>query len=166
MNCVLFSRKYMTVCLHCVVQKSFVPAPSKVSTNHLFDNLESGKRNYSFGKKSGKSLEFWIKKSVQALYIKMSHFSPLTMHCLDCTMSWQFTPSISWHWVIFYSKQFRPVLKVKILFNFANPLVTSTQPYFCMIFMSSTWLSISNNLCYNSPIQDQVVQSWVKITDG
>ena len=24
----------------------------------LFDNLESGKRNYCFGKKSGKSLEF------------------------------------------------------------------------------------------------------------
>ena len=36
--------------LHCVMKKSFVPAFFKVSVNHLFDNLESGKRNYSFGK--------------------------------------------------------------------------------------------------------------------
>jgi len=77
-------------------------------------------------KKSGKSPEFWIRKSVRALYIKVSHFFPLTMHCLYCIISWQYTPSISWHRVSFYSKQFRPVLKVKILFNFVNPLVTST----------------------------------------
>ena len=32
-----------------------------------FDNLESGKRKYCCGKKSGKSLEFWIQKSVQTL---------------------------------------------------------------------------------------------------
>ena len=36
---------------------------------HLFDNLKSGKRNDRFGKKCGKSLEFWIKKSVGTLYI-------------------------------------------------------------------------------------------------
>ena len=36
---------------------------------HLFDNLESGKRNDRFGKKCGKSLEFWIQKSVGTLYI-------------------------------------------------------------------------------------------------
>ena len=36
---------------------------------HLFDNLESGKRNDCFGKKSGKILEFWIQKSVGTLYI-------------------------------------------------------------------------------------------------
>ena len=41
----------------------------KVSVYHLFDNLESGKRNDCFGKKSGKSLEFWIQKSVGTLYI-------------------------------------------------------------------------------------------------
>ena len=52
------------VCLHCVVKKSFVPACFKVSIDHLFDNPESGKRNHSFEKKSGKSLEFWIQKSV------------------------------------------------------------------------------------------------------
>ena len=33
------------------------------------DNLESGKRNYCFGEKSGKSLEFWIQKSEQILYV-------------------------------------------------------------------------------------------------
>ena len=37
--------------------KSFVPAFFKVSVDHLFYNLESGKRNYCFGK----SLEIWIK---------------------------------------------------------------------------------------------------------
>ena len=33
------------------------------------DNLESGKRNYCFVEKSGKSLEFWIQKSGRILYI-------------------------------------------------------------------------------------------------
>ena len=46
---------------------------------HLFDNLESGKRNDCFGKKCGKSLEFWIQKSVGTLYIviksKFTYFS-------------------------------------------------------------------------------------------
>ena len=37
-------------------ENSFVPAFFKVTD--LLDNLESGKRNYCFGKKSGKSLEF------------------------------------------------------------------------------------------------------------
>ena len=31
-----------------------------VSVDQLFDNLDCEKRNYCFGKKSGKSLEFWI----------------------------------------------------------------------------------------------------------
>jgi len=31
-------------------EKSFVPTLFKVSVGHLFDNLESGKRNYCFGK--------------------------------------------------------------------------------------------------------------------
>ena len=39
----------------------------KVSIDHLFGNLESRKRNYCYGKKSGKSLEFWIQKSVRTL---------------------------------------------------------------------------------------------------
>ena len=49
-------------------EKSVVPAFLKVSIDHLFDNLESGKKkNYCFGKKSGKSLGFWIETSVQTL---------------------------------------------------------------------------------------------------
>ena len=40
-------------------EKRFVPCVFfKVSTDHLFDNLESGKRNYCFGKKVGK--KSWI----------------------------------------------------------------------------------------------------------
>ena len=52
-------------------KKSFVPA----FIDHLFDNFESGKRNYCCGKKSGKSLEFWIQKSVRMLY--------------QCKLGWQ-----------------------------------------------------------------------------
>ena len=40
----------------------------KRSIDHLFDNLESGKK-LLFWKKSGKSLEFWIQKFVQTLDI-------------------------------------------------------------------------------------------------
>ena len=47
--------------LHCVMKKSFVPAFFKVSINHLFHNLESGKRNYSFGKSLEKVLLFGFK---------------------------------------------------------------------------------------------------------
>ena len=47
-------------------EKSFVPF-FKVSIDHLFDDLELGKRNYCFEKRSGKSLEFWIQKSVRSL---------------------------------------------------------------------------------------------------
>ena len=35
-------------------KKALFLASFKVSTDHLFDNLESGKRNYCFGKKVGK----------------------------------------------------------------------------------------------------------------
>ena len=38
------------------------------SIDHLFDNLESGKK-LLFWKKSGKSLEFWIQKFVRTLDI-------------------------------------------------------------------------------------------------
>ena len=43
-------------------EKSSVPVIFQVSFDHQFDNLESGKINSCFGKKSGKSLEFWIQK--------------------------------------------------------------------------------------------------------
>ena len=39
-------------------KKALFLASFKVSTDHLFDNLESGKRNYCFGKKVGK--KSWI----------------------------------------------------------------------------------------------------------
>ena len=39
-------------------ERSFVPAFFKVSFDDLFDNLDSAKINYCFGKMSGKSLEF------------------------------------------------------------------------------------------------------------
>ena len=38
-----------------------------VLITYLPDNLESEKRNYCFGKNTGKSLEFWIEKSVRTL---------------------------------------------------------------------------------------------------
>ena len=40
---------------------------SKVSIDHLFDNLESGDIDSRIGKKSGKSLEFWVQNSVWTL---------------------------------------------------------------------------------------------------
>ena len=48
-------------------ENSFFPFFFKVSIDHLFDDLELGKRNYCFEKRSGKSLEFWIQKSVRSL---------------------------------------------------------------------------------------------------
>ena len=44
----------------------------KVIIDHLFDNLSLEKEiivYYFNGKKSGKSLEFWIQKSVQMLFL-------------------------------------------------------------------------------------------------
>ena len=42
-------------------EKSFVPTFLKVYIDHLFDNLESGKRNYCFGKSLEKALNFGSK---------------------------------------------------------------------------------------------------------
>ena len=59
---ILFNPTHMPAEHH---EKSVVPAFLKVSIDHLFDNLESGKKkNYCFGKKSGKSLGFWIETSL------------------------------------------------------------------------------------------------------
>ena len=54
------------VSVQCTMKKSFGPA-FKVSIDHLFVNLESGKKNYLLRKRSGKSLEFWIQKFVRTL---------------------------------------------------------------------------------------------------
>ena len=54
---------YCTFAVHC--KKSLVLAFFKVSIDYLFGNLESEKINkLLFWEKSGKSLEFWIQKSV------------------------------------------------------------------------------------------------------
>ena len=45
-------------------EKSFVPTFFKVSFDHLFRNRESGKKLLS-----GKSLEFWIQRSVRTLWL-------------------------------------------------------------------------------------------------
>ena len=41
-------------------EKSLVLRFCFVSVDQLFENFDFEKRNYCFGKKSGKSLEFWI----------------------------------------------------------------------------------------------------------
>ena len=63
------SGNYFEPCGHCTVavrqEKSLVPVFVKVSVDHLFRNVESGKRNNCFRKKPAKSLELWIQKSVR-----------------------------------------------------------------------------------------------------
>ena len=54
------------VCLQRTTKKALFLF-SMVSIDHLFDNLELGKRNDCFEKRSGKSREFWIPKSVRSL---------------------------------------------------------------------------------------------------
>ena len=55
--------------------KSFVPAFFKVSIDHLFNKLESGKRNYCFGKKMEKLLNFVFKNLYEPWSWIMSHRS-------------------------------------------------------------------------------------------
>ena len=52
-----------------IVKKALFLPFLEVSIDHLFDNLESGKKNYYFGKKSGKRPEFGIQKSVRTLQV-------------------------------------------------------------------------------------------------
>ena len=57
----------------------------KVSIDHLFDNLESEKRNNCFGKKSGKRLGCWIQKSARTLVdrlleVRLSLWIPLNSY--------------------------------------------------------------------------------------
>ena len=53
-----------------IVKKACILLFSTVSIDdHLFGDLEYGKINYCFGKKCGKSLEFWIQKSGQTLLL-------------------------------------------------------------------------------------------------
>lgn len=52
-----------------IVKKALFLPFLEVSIDHLFDNLESGKKNYYFGKKAGKRPEFGIQKSVRTLQV-------------------------------------------------------------------------------------------------
>lgn len=54
-------------CLQRTMQKVLFDCFFYVSIYHLFDNLETGKRNNCIGEKSGKSLTFWIQTSVRTL---------------------------------------------------------------------------------------------------
>ena len=58
------ARWLLYVCLH-HEKALFLYFSRSLLISLLFDNPESGKRNYRFGKKSGKSLEFWIRKSIR-----------------------------------------------------------------------------------------------------
>ena len=85
--------------LQCVHrEKSFVTALFKVCIDHLFDNLESGKRNYCFGKKSlEKVLNFGLNNlhepCLQFLNVRDCRLKPLK---LACENSWHFaTPALS-----------------------------------------------------------------------
>ena len=51
-------RKYVCVLRLAHPQKSLIPVSVEVSIDGLFDNLESRKRNYYFGKMSQKGPEF------------------------------------------------------------------------------------------------------------
>ena len=71
--------------------QSFVPALFfKVSIAHLFDKCESRKRIYCFGK----SLEFWIQKSVQTLereielQFSLSNPNPFHISSLEGCIPW------------------------------------------------------------------------------
>ena len=59
-------------------EKSLVPAFFKVSIDHLFVFLVSGKKSVLFWKKSGKSREFWIQKFVRTLSVEVTLIKPCT----------------------------------------------------------------------------------------
>ena len=63
-------RGYCTFVVH--HEKRLVPSFFKVSLDRLFDNLESAKIVFCFGKKSGKSLEIWLQKFVRTLQSRIT----------------------------------------------------------------------------------------------
>ena len=54
-------------------KKIFVPAFFKVSIDHLFDILESGKRNYCFVKSLGKALNFRSKTLYEPCHTEITN---------------------------------------------------------------------------------------------
>ena len=73
--------------LLCIMKKVLFLPFFKVSINHLFDNLESGKKKLLFWKKSGKSLEFQIQKIIcmNPVY-SFSKFNPVNK---DTPLMWR-----------------------------------------------------------------------------
>ena len=82
------SHSISPICLQCIMKKALLLHQfCKASFDHLFDNLKSGKiLNYScFGKNSGKSLEFWIEKSVRTqLRVMINSCSKSCLFVLRC----------------------------------------------------------------------------------
>ena len=62
-------------------EKDFVPTFSKVSTDHLVDNLESEKRNYCFAKKN---LEKVLNFGSKNLYEPCDSFCFSNLHQQQC----------------------------------------------------------------------------------
>ena len=63
-------RDYRTFAVH--HEKSLVLAFFKVSIDHLFVFLVSGKQSVLIWKKFGKSREFWIQKSLRTLSVEVT----------------------------------------------------------------------------------------------
>ena len=84
-------------------EKRLVPSFFKVSVDHPFDNLESVKRIFCFGKKSGKSLEIWLQKFVRTLQSEMT-LSSAVFTCDFCSVL-----KVSFH---FSFSNFKGILRV------------------------------------------------------
>lgn len=94
------SHSISPICLQCIMKKALLLHQfCKASFDHLFDNLKSGKiLNYScFGKNSGKSLEFWIEKSVRTqLRVMINSCSKSCLFVLRCL--WLVHVGWWYHW--------------------------------------------------------------------
>ena len=105
-----------------------------VHIDHLFDDLESGKRNYWFGKKCGKSLEVWIQKSARTLcYVVRETCKVLFRNQMNWTIS---------VWADFnISVNFYPLV----------PFISIFFPSIAASYLTSTIWKASGNLCANPP---------------
>ena len=68
----------------------------KVSVDHLFGNVESGKMNHFFRRKPAKSLELWIQKSVRNLseQVYQEFIEQVTVFALTCYTFININPDI------------------------------------------------------------------------
>ena len=132
----LFNLAHMSAVHH---EKGSVHAFFKVSFDRLFDDLASRKRNYCFGKKSGKSLEVWIQKSAQTLCYVVGETCKETLSAfhLDQTvlevlfrnqMKWTISVWADWNSI---SVNFYPL--VPFISNFFPVLLL------CILLTSTIW---------------------------